>query len=63
MFKCFLQPAGRLVCESQLALKGINQGRNEEKANTEREKLRAETAEARVRELEAELAARNIHIE
>ena len=38
--------------------KGRAEGRAEERANTEREKRRADAAEARIKELEAELAAR-----
>ena len=37
----------------------MEDGRREERANTERERTRAETAEARIKELEAELAKVN----
>ena len=37
---------------------GLEQGRAEERINTERERKRAELAEARVKELEALLAAK-----
>ncbi|MCR5203654.1 MAG: type III polyketide synthase [Lachnospiraceae bacterium] len=39
-----------------MVLKGIEQGRQDEMANTEREKRRADAAEARIKELEEKLA-------
>jgi len=36
---------------------GLEQGRQAEEINTKREKARADAAEARIRELEAQLAA------
>ena len=41
----------------ELAREYIEEGREEERANTEAERKRAEAAENRVRELEAQLAA------
>ncbi len=38
---------------------GIREGRREERINTERERDRADRAEARIKELEAQLAAKN----
>ena len=40
---------------------GREEGRKEEKANTEAERKRADTAERRVKELEAELAKLKMH--
>ena len=40
---------------------GREEGREEERANTEAERKRADTAERRVKELEAELAKLKMH--